>query len=458
MSNDLSLTITPPTFAGYQKDFLYNPHRYTVVEASTKTGKTFSMIFWLYEQAHGLENGKEIRKVRPGNHFWWVAPTYAQAKIAFNRLWRIVAKSGLYKQNKADLTITTPLQTVIEFKTAKDPNNLYGEDVFCAVFDEFTRASKEAWFALRSTLTATKGKCKFIGNYKGNSNWGHQLGEKSKTDPEYSYHKVTAYDAVEAGILSKEEVEQAKRDLPDYMFKALYLAEGSLDLARLISDAKIKDLLTNTYVKATGKRYLTADLAFQGSDLFVIFIWDGLRIIGYKVIAKSTGLEIEKTIKELAEQYQVPRSNIAYDADGVGMFLEGYLKDAYSFKVRNTPIKIKNQKVEYADLKSQCEFELANHIEKGLIYFDCDISEYWDLIIEELECIKNRDLDKQGKLETLRKPEIKLLIGRSPDFKDALMMRMVFEIGDKPADLGSLNLDRLNDVVSPNDKIRELLS
>ena len=70
----------------------------------------------------------------------------------------------------------------------------YGEDVYGAVFDEFTRSKQESWYALRSTLTATKAKCKFIGNYKGNSNWGHQLSLKAETDTNYQYFKVTAYD------------------------------------------------------------------------------------------------------------------------------------------------------------------------------------------------------------------------------------------------------------------------
>ena len=422
------MIIEPPAFADYQKAFLYNDERFTVIEASTKTGKTFSMIYWLFEYAHGFQNGKKVLNVKSGMNFWWVAPVYSQAKIAFNRLWSTVAKSGLYSQNKSELTITTPLGTVISFKTASDSDNLYGEDVYAAVFDEFTRAKIEAWYALRSTLTATKAKCKFIGNYKGNSNWGHQLGLKSETDPiNYRYFKITAFDAVDAGILDREEVEQARKDLPAFMFKALYLAEGDIDQSRLISDDAINNLFTNNFVKE-GKKYLTADLAFQGSDLFVIWIWSGFRIIDYKVIDKSTGKDIEDTIKAMAEKHSVPRSNICYDADGVGLFLAGYLSGAISFKNNDSPIDEKNKKVNYSNLKSQCQFKLSEIINDNLMYFDCDVSKYQSLISEELECYKNRGLDNEGKIETLRKKEIKEFVGRSPDYTDALMMRMYFEL------------------------------
>lgn len=444
------MIIEPPAFADYQKKFLYNPERFTIVEASTKTGKTFSMIYWIFEMAHGFQNGKKVLDVKQGYNFWWVAPVYSQAKIAFDRLWRVVAKSGLYTRNKSDLTITTPLGSVIAFKTALDPDNLYGEDVYGAVFDEFTRSKQESWFALRSTLTATKAKCKFIGNYKGNSNWGHQLALKAESDTNYKYFRVTAYDAVNAGILDAEEVEQARRDLPDFMFKALYLAEGDIDTARLISDEKIQDLFTNSFVE-DGKKYLTADLAFQGSDKFVIWIWSGLKVIDFKVIDKSTGKDIEDTIKLMADRYKVPRSHICYDADGVGLFLQGYLSGAISFKNNDPALVEKNKKVNYKNLKSQCQFKFADMVQENEIFIECDVSRYKNEIIEELECYKNRGLDEEGKLETLRKKEMKELIGRSPDFTDALMMRMYFELipVSNPKSLKALvKRDTYNDLFS----------
>jgi hypothetical protein len=48
-------------------------------------------------------------------------------------------------------------------------------------------------------------------------------------EQDYEYHKITAWDAVEAGILKQEEIEQAQRDLPDHVFRELYLAEPSDD-------------------------------------------------------------------------------------------------------------------------------------------------------------------------------------------------------------------------------------
>ena len=182
----ISIKVNAPNLAEYQKQILDSKARFTITEASTKSGKTFSHIWWLFEKSHQ-------KGVKEGYNYWWIAPVYSQAKIAYNRMWRKVAATGHYTTNKSDLSITTPLGTIIQFKTAKDPDNLYGEDVYAAVFDEFTRSKEEAWFALRSTLTATKAPCKLIGNYKGNANWGHQLSKEAIEDPDnYAYFKINA--------------------------------------------------------------------------------------------------------------------------------------------------------------------------------------------------------------------------------------------------------------------------
>jgi hypothetical protein len=210
-----------PWVAPYQQRMLDCPARYTVTEASTKAGKTASHIIWLFEQA--LQG-------KPGQQFWWVAPVYAQAEIAFSRMRRQVTDPNFFVANQSKLTLTLPTGSILAFKSAEKPDNLYGDDVYAAVFDEFTRAREEAWFALRSTLTATRGKCKFIGNVKGKKNWGYRMAQRAKSNEgDAVYFKITAYDAAEAGILEYEEIENAKRELPESVFRELYLAEPSDD-------------------------------------------------------------------------------------------------------------------------------------------------------------------------------------------------------------------------------------
>lgn len=196
--------------------------RFSLIEASTKTGKTTGCIFWLFEQ--GLH-------IRPGQHVWWIAPVYAQTKIAYTRMKRMLHKhQSFISCNETDLTIKIRGDRKIWFKSGEKPDNLYGEDVQAAVIDEASRTRPEVWHALRTTLTATRGPGRMIGNVKGRKNWFYDLARRAeKGEQGLSYHKLIAADAVAAGVLSAEEIEGARRDLPEAVFKELYLAEPNDD-------------------------------------------------------------------------------------------------------------------------------------------------------------------------------------------------------------------------------------
>lgn len=160
-----------------------------------------------------------------GQNFWWVAPVYVQSAIAYRRMKEYLPKE-VYHANEADLRLTFFNGATIWFKSAEKPDNLYGEDVFACVIDEATRCDERAWHAIRTTLTATQGPVKIIGNVKGRRNWAYEMARlaETKTLPGLSYHKITAWDAVEVGVLKREEVEDAKRVLPAHVFRQDYEA------------------------------------------------------------------------------------------------------------------------------------------------------------------------------------------------------------------------------------------
>jgi hypothetical protein len=210
-----TITFQRPSLTKYQDAIYFSEKRYTVTEGTTKCGKTVSHVIWLFEQALNGSDGK---------NYWWVAPVFAQSKIAYKRLKRFITDKSLFKANDTEQTITLFNGAVIWFKTGEKPDNLYGEDVHAVVMDEYTRMREDAWFAIRSTLTATKGRCKFIGNVKGTGNWGYQLARKAEAGKlnDWAYFKVTAADAVKEGILDQKEIDDAEQTLPRGVFLELY--------------------------------------------------------------------------------------------------------------------------------------------------------------------------------------------------------------------------------------------
>lgn len=219
-----------------QREAIYDPARFVFIEASTKSGKTVGCIAWLAEQAVGGETEQE---------FWWVAPIYAQAKIAYRRFKRYLPKD-LYRSNDSDLRITLiPNGAILVFKGADNPDSLYGEDVHAVVIDEASRCKEEAWVAIRSTITATRGPCRVIGNVKGRKNWAYRLGQIAKGGREgYAYHRITAVDAIRAGVLVLDEILDAKSVLTDDVFAELYMAIATEDGSNPFGIMAIIDCVT----------------------------------------------------------------------------------------------------------------------------------------------------------------------------------------------------------------------
>ena len=220
IAGDFTIEYERPLLYPKQHEAIFDEHRISAVEASTKSGKTAGCIAWLIEQA---------LSGRPGWNYWWIAPVSDQALIAFRRAMRALPHD-IYTPNISLKTITLINGAVIWFKSGDKPNSLYGEDVYAAVIDEASRMKEDAYIAIRTTLTYTRAKVRIIGNVRGRRNWFYQLARRAEHgDPEMGYHKIVANDAVEAGVLEAKEIEDARSQMPETAWRELYLAEPSDD-------------------------------------------------------------------------------------------------------------------------------------------------------------------------------------------------------------------------------------
>lgn len=166
-----------------------------------------------------------------------------------------------------------------------------------------------------------------------------------------------------------------------------------------------------------GKRFISCDIAFT-SDRMVILVWDELTIIDIIVGPENN---LEDVITELAKKYKVPAYNIAYDVDGVGQFLKKRLPNAKPINNGGTPFNNEN----YKNLKTQLYFKLCEKITSSDVKIIPQTNK--NEIIEELQVIKYKPSDNVGKIEMMDKGEMKRILGRSPDFADAMAYRMYFE-------------------------------
>lgn len=206
------------------------------------------------------------------------------------------------------------------------------------------------------------------------------------------------------------------------------------DPAALCDYDAIVDLFSNDFPDLAGENYITADVARLGSDKFVIGNWNGWRV-KITTYQKQKITESYEEVKRIKAENRVQTSRIICDEDGVGGGLvdllgcPGFVNNSRPLPNPNArDLKLRKTPENYENLQAQCAYMLAERINAGGIFIDCDDPEIKDAIIEELEHLKQKNVDTDGKKGIMDKETVKKLIGRSPDFRDMLLMRMWFEL------------------------------
>jgi len=186
------------------------------------------------------------------------------------------------------------------------------------------------------------------------------------------------------------------------------------------------DAILSTFENNTiqgGEGFITADIARYGKDKTVIMLWNGLRVERIVTMASNSITEAAKSIKDMQLTYGIKLSNIIVDEDGIG----GGCKDILRCRgFVNNSKALKNEN--YANLKTQCYYRLADEINKSSIYIQTEDIKVQNMIVQELEQVRRKNFDKDAKVQMIGKDDVKTAIGRSPDYSDALMMRLWFEI------------------------------
>lgn len=206
------------------------------------------------------------------------------------------------------------------------------------------------------------------------------------------------------------------------------------DPAALCEYDKIVDLFSNDFTTLKGDKYITVDAARLGSDKIVIGLWDGWRV-KIKTFSKQRITESYEHVMKLKKDHQVPLSNIICDEDGVGGGLvdmlrcKGFVNNSRALpNPLETDHKKKNTPENYENLQAQCAFRLAERINSNGLFVEETTTKDREEIIEELEALKQKNMDSDGKKGIVGKDDVKKLIGRSPDFRDMLLMREWFEL------------------------------
>ena len=340
------------------------------------------------------------------------------------------AQSGIIYWNNGSEIILKDL-----FLYPSDPNfdSLGSLEITGAFIDECNQITKKAWQVVKSRMRYKLNEYnltpKLFGSCNPSKNWVYSDFYKPYIDGELEpYRKFVQALPTDNPYLHPSYIETLKQ--LDKVSR-MRLLEGRWDYddnpALLMSLDNINNLFTNEYVDG-GSKYISADIARFGKDSSIVMVWDGLRIIEISQYKGKKTTEMADIIKAKAKEYRVSNNYIVCDSDGVGGGVSDQIDNSYNFVNNSRAVNGEN----YNNLKSQCYFKLSEYVNSNDLFI-CD-TQFKEQIIEELTVVEQNNYDADGKLAVKPKEHTKELIGRSPDFSDAIMMRMVFEV-DKPKQL-----------------------
>jgi hypothetical protein len=229
--------------------------------------------------------------------------------------------------------------------------------------------------------------------------------------------------------------EQTKSQLLEGNWKIVVSQNDIYDYAAFLG-------MFDNVKKAEGKgKYITADIALKGSDKFIVDYWEGYELMDMLIMDKSAGNEVVDGIANMARYHGVQNRHITYDNDGVGGFVDGFIKGAIPFNNGSSPIKVrdttgKEVAENYENLKTQCYYRSGARVGRGeyriservanMMYNDKETVR--QRFIKERKCIKRDKTDMDGKLKIIPKQQMKVILGASPDIMDSFMFREVFDL------------------------------
>ena len=187
-----------------RREILLDPHRFKVVVAGRRFGKTYLALMWLC-----------LGNIEANERRWFIAPTYRQGKmIAFPVLRQIFR--GRAKINESELKVTLPNGAEICIKGADNEDSLRGAGLNRVVLDEYAMFKNHVWQEIvLPMLATTQGDAMFIGTPDGYNSL-YDLYLKGQSDPEWMSWQYTT---IEGGFVADDEIDRLKSNMDGRLYR-----------------------------------------------------------------------------------------------------------------------------------------------------------------------------------------------------------------------------------------------
>lgn len=205
-----------------------------------------------------------------------------------------------------------------------------------------------------------------------------------------------------------------------------------IDSGSSLISAEEMDRFFNNNEQTDGVMRASADVALTG-DFFVIFAFNGHHVCDMEAWRGVPTDEVIPFIDKFLKKNGVRRENFTYDSNGLGLWLKDTFTSSVGFNNKSAasdPRLWNNQKSECAEKFVKAIKDGKFSISEALLdrrFTDKKKNTFTlrDRLLEERLALKRKD-SETARFEIISKPQMKLEIGHSPDFIEALFMIMPF--------------------------------
>lgn len=304
------------------------------VSCGTKFGKTFSA-------SGGYSSRMSLRRGAIGR---WIAPIYSQTKIGFRYCKKILPPEPDTHTNMGELSILfTGLDSKMEFRSGVNPEDLEGEGTYVNVLDEAAKLHQQVYDSTKTTTTVTRGLIAAFSTPRG-KNWFYTKCMDAKERMEWAIKNgkplthifITAPSSVNP-LVTKEAIEEARRSMPDRLFRQYFEAEFIDDGSVFVG---FRDCVLGPEIITDGKYQYWLDVDAKNSTVVIGADWgrtndrtvfwaidlESRTCVGFQRFYKTPYTEAIRKLVVFSRRFR-ETVTVLHDKTGLGTVIDDYLAE-----------------------------------------------------------------------------------------------------------------------------------
>ncbi len=354
----------------------------------------------------------------------YVGPTYTEAKAV---VWRdpnmlfsfLPPKSEVpWESNETELFVRFPNKSILPILGSDKPDALRGLDARGVGFDEWALQKKEVWYEIfRPIISQSSDRWAMFGyTPKGVTHATEMEQRIDDNDEEWADWFKIVIKASESGIIPKEELEKARREMPPWLCDQEYeCADITDEELTLITSALMESLKGVIRSDPQLRRIVSCDpdCSIDGDEC-VIYALDNTQIIDEDIFHERDTDKIAFRVDMMCHKHNI--SDAIVDGIGIGRGVHDQLA-----KKRDLNVQLFDSRERATDDK-----KFFNRRAEAYWYvmeqmMDKKVDYPKDMMLrQDLSSVRVRPGAKRIQLEL--KVDTKKRLGRSPDRGDSYIM------------------------------------